>query len=414
MFKKWSILMLVCLGINAFVPVANRVFMRYHSIKVDGSDLPPVERSGVDLQIDRRVVLFTLLTGAKGCDASTKQPSALEGKEGGFQLTVPLKMSPSGTAYLVYYRIDGSLFRAILDTGSPFLMIPGSCGEKIRAQYGCYIQSKGLGEPSGLEETVEIYDGREGPVEWRRAGFTFENATGDPELLESVKSVVFGVVSDRLIASPGGVFFGLVRDADSRIRPSFLGQTNVAAFGINLASTPRTLTLSTAPLVVDDFVPLTTVLRRRFGDPSGHYTAQAKGVTVNGVPLGARDKKPIYVIVDTGVTGMVVDQALFDERFATARRRREGNLWGHVVVSFKTSLGHTLEVTARKPICTPVSALPWKGFEKSCHLVVIGLSFLEGTRLSVDIDRNRLWIEDGDGGGGQSNEYLIPKTRLFS
>jgi hypothetical protein len=288
----------------------------------------------------------------------------------------------------------------------------------VRAQYGCYLQPKGLGEPSGLEDTFEIYDGKEGPVEWRRAGFTFENATGDLKLFgEGKQPVTFGVASDSLLASPGGVFFGLVRDTDARIRPSFLGQaSDVRAFGIDLSSTPKTLTLSSAPLIAGDYVPLTTVLRRRFGDPTGHYTAKANGVMVNGVPLGARDKKkPIYVIVDTGVTGMVVDRALYDERFATARQRKEGSLWGHVVVSFKTALGRTLEVSARKPICTPVAALPWKGFEETCHLVVVGLSFLEGTRLSIDIDQNHLWIEDGGGSsGGQRSDYSIPKTRVFS
>ena len=81
-------------------------------------------------------------------------------------ITVPLKFI--GGAYLVYYRVESNLFRAVLDTGSPFLMIPGSCSANTRAKTGCYREQ---GVPSGLETTFEIFDGFEGEVEWRKAPF---------------------------------------------------------------------------------------------------------------------------------------------------------------------------------------------------------------------------------------------------
>ena len=225
---------------------------------------------------------------------------------------VPLKYD--GTSYLIYYRMGGVLFRANLDTGSPFLMVPGSCGELVKKKWGCYKSD--IGSPAaGLGNTIEIYDGRQGEVQWRVAPFEFVNATGSQFLVEPVDRI-FGVASNSLLGNPGGVFFGLVRDADARIRPSFLGQTPIRAFEVDLSSTPRTLTLLTKGQLIGgaDYIPLVNDLRRRYKDPTGHYTALATLIKVNGNRL-AHDGKPIYAIFDTGVTGMVVDEGLFEERY---------------------------------------------------------------------------------------------------
>jgi hypothetical protein len=205
--------------------------------------------------------------------------------------------------------------------------------------------------------------------------------------------MTFGVVSDSLMEGPGGVFFGLVKETDAWIRPSFLGQTNVRSFVIDLASTSPSLILTTTPVIAGDYIPLAKDLNRRYGDPTIHYTARAKEIRVNGNPLLVA-KKPIYVIFDTGVTGMVVSQQLFDERYAMARKNRERSLWGSVEISFRTKQGKTVQIASqKKPITTPMGNMPWKGF--NAHLIVIGLSFLDGNKLSVDIDEAKLWIEEG-------------------
>jgi hypothetical protein len=303
-------------------------------------------------------------------------------------ITVPLKFT--GQELLIYYRVDGSLFRAVLDTGSPFLMIPGSCGENTKATSGCY---RNQGVPSGLDGTVEIFDGFQGDVDWRMAPFSFVNATGS---MQGPSLITFGVVSESIMTGPGGVFFGMVRDTDSWIRPSFLGQTSVQSFQLNLATVPRTLSLSTRPMIPTgkdhDYIRLTSDLRKKYGDPVNHYTARAKSVSANGFPLAA-DGKPIYVIFDTGVTGMVVSRDLFDERYAAARERRERNLWGNVEVSFCTSQGKTVSISATKPLTTPFDPqVTWNKFRNG-HLIVMGLSFLDGNNLTIDIDKERLWIE---------------------
>lgn len=302
-------------------------------------------------------------------------------------VTVPLKFT--GQELLIYYRVDGSLFRAVVDTGSPFLMIPGSCGPNTRSKSGCY---KEQGMPSGLQDTFEQFDGFEGNVEWRMAPVTLVNATGS--LMTKPPLITFGVASESILGGPGGVFFGLIRDTDTWIRPSFLGQTLISSIQFDLQSSQKTLTLSQDSLIPpgQDSIRLTTDLRRKYGDPVNHYTARAQSITVNGFPLEGPGKKPIYVIFDTGVTGMVVSQELFNERYSTARQRREKNLWGHVDVSFETQMGQTVVLSADKPLTTSFDPQKtWKRFRG--HLIVMGLSFLDGNRITIDIDHQSLLVE---------------------
>lgn len=316
-------------------------------------------------------------------------------------ITVPLKFT--GQELLVYYRVDGSLFRAVLDTGSPFLMVPGSCSENTKLKTGCY---RSQGVPSGLGTTVERFDGFEGEVQWRTAPFSFVNATGSMRVASPL--ITFGVASDDIMTGPGGVFFGMIRDTDDRIRPSFLGQTPVQSFQIDLSNgkessidenqfekRQRTLTLSTVPLIYHDYIRLTSDLRRLYGDPVNHYTARAQSILVNGIPLASSSfGKPIYVIFDTGVTGMVISRELFNERYTLARQRRERNLWGNVTVQLPTAQKKTVNLSATKPLTTPIDPqAAWKKFRRGGHLIILGLSFLDGNTLTIDIDQNKLWIE---------------------
>jgi hypothetical protein len=302
-------------------------------------------------------------------------------------VTIPLEFT--GQELLIYYRVDGSLFRAVVDTGSPFLMIPGSCGDNTRSKSGCYREQ---GVPSGLPDTFEGFDGFEGNVEWRMAPVTLVNATGS--LITKPPLITFGVASESIMSGPGGVFFGLIRDTDSWIRPSFLGQTSIASMQFDLRTPQKTLTLSQDSLIPPekDSIRLTSDLNRKYGDPVNHYTARAQSIIVNGFPLEGPGKKPIYVIFDTGVTGMVVSQELFDERYTTARQRREKNLWGHVDISFQTQTGQKVVISADKPITTSFDPRQaWKKFRG--HLVVMGLSFLDGNQITIDIDRQSLLLE---------------------
>jgi len=314
-------------------------------------------------------------------------------------LVVPIKYVPALSAYMVSYTVGGSSFGAIVDTGSPFLLVPSYCDE---TKYGCFRPQSSV--ESGLAPTYERFDSNEGMVEWRRAPFSFQqddfsDSIGVEEQLFP-DSMTFGIVSESLMDGPGGIFLGLVKNTDARIRPSFLGQSNVKAFSIDMRAEaePKTLTLSrnNDAWISGDWVQLNSKILQKAGDPTRHYSAEAS-ISVNGTPLVASDskrkQKKTYVILDTGVTGMIVCPDLFDERYRIARANREKSLWGHVDVTFATERGDTLTMSATKPLTTPFgSDRPWKK-PFDAHLIVVGLAFLDNKKTSIDIDNGRLWIE---------------------
>jgi hypothetical protein len=286
-------------------------------------------------------------------------------------LTVPLTFTGSG--YVVSYQVDFETFHAILDTGSPFLMVPAGCSESCNhisspIKTGCYQEERcQKGEPSGLSDTFELFDGFQGKVTWRRAPFSFVNSTGTLSIgklsLQSPnhgartfgKEIVFGVVDDDIMKGPGGgIFLGLIKETASWIRPSFLSQTDVTSIIINLTSRNKllknerknctgdgltpchdansfigpSLTLSNSPYLRNlDYIPITNDLRK-VGDPVQHYVAKVSAIYINGQPFIPLDKKIIYAIFDTGVTGMLMSLELFNQRYTEARNRKDSKPWG--------------------------------------------------------------------------------------
>ncbi len=267
---------------------------------------------------------------------------------------------------------------------------------------------------------------------WRKAEFSFSpSATESSEISSYVTTattdVVFGVLDRDLLNGSGGVFFGLIKETDRWIRPSFLGQTGYASFCVDLrrnsdtsimdgtnennneisSTTPR-LVLSKQSMIgtgkwrkadekateTQDWIPLVRDLKKKYGAPVVHYTAKASSFVVNGLPLLISKKKPLYVIFDTGVSGMVVSQELFDGRYLQARKNREKSLWGEVEVSFQTNTGRTITLSAKKPITTPLGkATPWKGFRG--NLICVGLAFLDGFATTVDVDDGKILFVEG-------------------
>jgi len=282
---------------------------------------------------------------------------------------------------------------------------------------------------------------------WRKAGFSFSPSATDAVATDGQEGttpsagttdVVFGVLDQNLLNGPGGVFFGLIKETDRWIRPSFLGQTGYKSFCVDLRHTrtsnnsntndtntdeknnkfdgndgsPR-LVLSRQSMIgtgtwrgtnlprgddnnseIENSVPLVRDLKKKYGAPVVHYTAKASRFVANGFPLLISKKKPLYVIFDTGVSGMVVSQELFDGRYLQARKNKEKSLWGTVEVSFVTKSGREITLSAKKPITTPLGkATPWKGF--TGNLIAVGLSFLDGLATTVDVDDGTILFVEG-------------------
>ena len=234
---------------------------------------------------------------------------------------------------------------------------------------------------SGYKNTLEIFDNNQGTVLWRKAPFTFDDNNMQP------RNLTFGVFGPDLLDGSGGVFFGLIKDTDKRIRPSFLGQMGCSSFCVDLRETPQ-LILSRQPIIHDNYIPLCRDLHTRYKDPVVHYTAKAKSFVVNGLPLYLSDKVPTYCIFDTGLSGMAVSSELFEGRNIQARRNKEKSLWGDVRVTFQTNAGNEVELTAKGPITTPLdlgNETPWTQRKRQeGNVIVLGLAFLNGLAMAID------------------------------
>ena len=323
-------------------------------------------------------------SAAVDADTTTANINTVQIAGDGSRIEIPLEYISALNAYVVHYYLFGERFGAIVDTGSPFLTCPSTCSTwSYKYKWGCYHPERTF--DSGYSNTIEGFDNNQGKVVWRKAEFTFD------EKLQSQQNLTFGVFGPDLLDGPGGVFFGLIRDTDRWIRPSFLSQTGYNGFCVDLRQTP-TLTLSKQSLIKnDDYIPLTRDLNRRYKAPVVHYTAKAAGFMVNGLPLRLNEKTPTYVIFDTGLSGMAVSEELFDGRNLQARKNREKSLWGEVRVAFHTMAGLEVELTARNPITTPLGKdTPWTKFKG--NLIVLGLAFLHKNAMVVDIDDDKLQL----------------------
>ena len=324
-------------------------------------------------------------------------------------ITTPLEYVPALGAYVVHYYVFGERFGAVVDTGSPFLAVPSTCNKwAYKYKWGCYKPE--LTKDSGYGNTVEGFDNNQGTVVWRKATFSFhesdDNDRNEPQ--RDCQDLVFGVFGPALLDGPGGLFLGLIKETDSWIRPSFLGQTGYQSFCVDLrhplqqqqegaeGNGPK-LVLSKYPLIPPNdgnYVRLVRDLNRRYKAPVVHYAASAASFVVNGLPLQLSDKtRPTYVIFDTGVTGMVVSQELFDGRYLQARKNKEKSLWGQVQVSFTTAGGQPIHLAASKPVTTPLGkATPWRRFKG--NLIILGLAFLDGRAMTIDTVDGKLQFQD--------------------
>ena len=228
--------------------------------------------------------------------------------QGELPAVVPLFLC--GGAYCAAYEIDNQPFRAVIDTGSPFMLVDGTCGASDSSKWGCY---RGDGRASGLADTDEIYGGQDVGVEWRRGDFRFVQARIDEKqrLVAARPNAVFGIVRKEVGKGGGGaVFLGLAKRRLPRIRPTLLEQlSDIASLRFDFVQ--RRMELSRVPLIPypDDRALKLLDLRAR-GAPVAAYAVRVQRLLVNGVQIATR--RPIVAVIDTGTTGISVSDELFD------------------------------------------------------------------------------------------------------
>ena len=234
-------------------------------------------------------------------------------------------------------------FRVIVDTGSPYLVVPllEDCNSQRPKQsiFGC--ATPGQFGASQFPSTSEQYGAIPGRMQWLRGDVIF----GDPPNVEdddsyrnagrrwplltraarrAGASVVFGGADPFIMSQSGGALLGLIRltnpDASvstipvGDLRPTVLGQLGWTSFRLdapNLELTLRRTPLLPPPGPHSDALPL--VDPRSLGDSVEHVGcwAESNELVINGV--GRRTRRPLLVVFDSGLTGCVLSQSLIEE-----------------------------------------------------------------------------------------------------
>jgi hypothetical protein len=375
---------------------------------------------------------------------------------------VVLPLLQCGSAFCTEYRIDGQRFRAVVDTGSPFLLALSELdcvGGPER--WGCYSDERSIGGGLLDDESEEGFGGQDVGVEWRRGALRLSSVSkNDPSALADrrrgarsgawtlpndatdllVEPINFGVVKSFVgKGGSGAIYLGLAKDRSARVRPTLLEQTAVQSYRFDFDA--RILTLSSRALITGDAIPLLDL--RTVGAPIAPPACLVHRLYVNGrrVPL----ERPCIAVVDTGTTGLVVSDSLYDSdelpmpgaavrnvtvevltengRVCTlqaSRRRaqkapagREGELQASVVAALEG--GRRADEPPFPLIVTPVH-LPWFDGKRrqrakaaareaageaagepslAPHVLFLGLAFLCDTLLTVDCDADRMTVVPG-------------------
>ena len=413
-----------------------------------------------------------IMKAAAAVAASTSfGPAASASVDAGGDIVLPLMCM--GSSFCTEYYVDGRRFRAVVDTGSPFLLVDGS-GTATRERWGSFGgEDSPLSVPLG-DVTTEGFGGQNVDVEWRRyaredsnshqhacshrpalllacfcrsgslrlAGYDTPHQTymALPDRVNGARAgawtlpgskgdalfepINFGVVRGyQGLGGGGAIYLGLVKDRQpSRTRPTFLEQTNIQSLRLDFVA--RTLTLARRPLLGRraDAIPLVDL--RPLGAPVASYAVRVQSLSANGKQLPLT--RPVVAILDTGTTGMVIDDSLYDsDEFPLP-----GNAVRSVDVEVVTEGGRSLTLSAARPrrivdevlgtssgggrgggggatpgrpppaedfqfIVTPIG-LNWfkrpmgvTPGEESPHVIWLGLAFLRKLQLTIDTDEMR-------------------------
>lgn len=211
-----------------------------------------------------------------------------------------------GGGFCAAFRLGGQLFRGVVDTGSPFLLVStcegDSCASYCRA-WGC--TSGKAGEPSGLKDTDELFAAGLARVSWKRGSLALGNL--------NFGSVTYGAMLEveSYGGNGGGAFLGLVRDKSPRIRPTLLGQTSVRTVTVDLRSPGQErLLLSGGAPAAGTSPAVRLVDLRRNGAPIRYYAMEATALRVAGQPVDL--PTPLVAVLDTGTTGLGLPSAIFE------------------------------------------------------------------------------------------------------
>ena len=268
------------------------------------------------------------------------------------------------------------LYRAIVDTGSPYLVLPTSDSDddekEVMPWDGTTLSSDPFRQmnmkcsswlsKSAYAPTEEIYGSVKGQIGWKFARYEFRDpllkvqSTCNPEsqctsIPSKYTSNAVGIVGvlDRALtneATGGGIIesyalLGLIRNHNTNPqdrfpdpRPSFLEQEyisigientaeikdhRITSFTIN--GPRRELALSTRSLIPTSKPVLPLVDLRTYGDFVDHYAVMVESISFDGFSLSSQSLKqfcghsferPIVAVFDTGLTSCLLIRPFYD------------------------------------------------------------------------------------------------------
>mmetsp|Transcript_12822 Transcript_12822/g.29254 ORF Transcript_12822/g.29254 Transcript_12822/m.29254 type:complete len:395 (-) Transcript_12822:563-1747(-) len=241
-------------------------------------------------------------------------------------IVLPLEPASGGTLCvrltLSQKHGDFVLFKAIVDTGSPYVVLPHTSQAP-----------SSLLKPSSFSPTEEVYGAVKGRVRWCQAPYSFR----DPRLrTESARGGIVGRLDKALTDEATGTgdepyaLLGLIKNsnanADKRFpprRPSFFDQermddNTIRSFALDAPM--RELRLSTKPLIHPNSprVPLADL--RVYGDFVDHYAFHIDSLTLNGISVSAKNlqensgavERPFVCVLDSGLTGILLIRYFWD------------------------------------------------------------------------------------------------------
>ncbi len=390
-----------------------------------------------DRLTDRRVCVTTLILGTN----TLLLPSCADVGDISWNVTLPLERASGGTFCVRCTVFGGSadsfqVYRTIVDTGSPYLVLPfaGKDGGRAKRQRFTKVKEDDdndlLLTPSEYPSTSEIYGAVTGQIDWKLASYSFR----DPRLQirqynsrETTSAGVLGVLDEALTneATGGGTvqpygLLGLIQNSNPEAdrtrfpdpRPTFFEQECIAVVDDNSGGkeySPITsfcmnarlqeLTFSAKSLIQDQSSAMQLFDLRKYGDFVDHYAVKVKSISFDGLTLSTKGvDRPIVAVFDSGLTGCLLIRPFWNfvqNHFATdfIDNPKDACDFHSVALEVKEKGGSVCKIKSNveddpKQFFTNPIDLDWFDDEATApYVIILGQTFLSQGTLTIDMDK---------------------------